>query len=156
MSVRFQGLVVQKKAQVQFTFEGKISEDFHQEEIIFEDNMNQVVFNLKDVSMINSCGIREWIKMTQRIDPTVEIIYEFVPPVFVNQMNLVQGLLPENGTVSSFYAPYYDEENDSELKVLIKSSQTVDGKAPVVKTKDGVELEFDGIEANYFKFLKSS
>ena len=69
-------------------------------------------------------------------------------------MNMVKGFLSENAKVISFYAPYYDEEADEEVKVLLKTDQIIDGKAPLMKNDNGDELEFDGIEATYFKFLK--
>ena len=40
------------------------------------------------------------------------------------------------------------------MKVLLKTDQIIDGKAPLMKNDNGDELEFDGIEATYFKFLK--
>ena len=70
-------------------------------------------------------------------------------------MNIVKGFIKEDGIIESFYAPYYSEDNDEEIKILIKPDQVIDGKAPIIKSDSGETLEFDDIEAQYFNFLKN-
>lgn len=136
-----------------YNFSGAINEDFTFGGLL-EGSASKYVFNLERVSLLNSCGIREWIKFIGQLPKEAELEYHNCPTVVVLQMNMVKGFLSENAKVISFYAPYYDEEADEEVKVLLKTDQIIDGKAPEMKNDNGDELEFDGIEATYFKFLK--
>jgi anti-sigma regulatory factor (Ser/Thr protein kinase) len=136
-----------------FKFSGSINEDFTFNNLIGERS-NKYIFDLESVNLLNSCGIREWIKFINELPEDCEIEYHHCPTVVVLQMNMVKGFLTANAKVISFYAPYYDEEADEEIKVLLKTEQVNDGKAPEVKNDEGNDLEFDGIEATYFKFLK--
>jgi hypothetical protein len=69
-------------------------------------------------------------------------------------MNIVAGFIHPHGEIESFFAPYYSETSDQEVKLLITPSEVLDGKAPSKKNDAGEELEFDDIEAQYFNFLK--
>ena len=135
-----------------FNFEGAINEDFTFSNLLGE-NSKKYIFNLEKVSLLNSCGIREWIKFINQLPKDAKLEYHNCPTVVVLQMNMVKGFLTQNSKVVSFYAPYFDEEADEEVKILLNSDQIQDGKAPVMKNDAGEELEFDGIEATFFKFL---
>lgn len=115
----------------------------------------EVILDLELVNFINSCGIREWIKYQEQLDPKIKLIYRKCPQVIVEQMNIVKGFVKAGGVIESFYAPYYDESTDTEVKKLIAPSDVKDNKAPVVKNADGNDMEFDDIEAQYFNFLKN-
>lgn len=112
---------------------------------------------LSDVKSINSCGIREWIKWigTAGGGP---VTYNECPKIIVDQINMVQGFLPAQGRVNSFFVPYYSEESGAEKSVLFRAGQefTDSGeiKVPKVKDDEGHEMEMDVVEAKYFKFLK--
>lgn len=112
---------------------------------------------LGEVKSINSCGIREWIKWIGTADG-VPISYNECPKIIVDQINMVQGFLPAQGRVNSFYVPYYNEESGSEKNVLFKLgsefTETGEIKAPMVKDDEGHEMEMDVVGAKYFKFLK--
>lgn len=117
-----------------------------------------VILELKDVKSINSCGIREWIKWMGTTQSP--ITFKECTKVIVDQINMVDGFLPQNGKVESFYVPYYSEEGGSEKNVLFRNGNEFVGgqlKAPQeVKDDSGNEMEMDVVEAKYFKFLKRS
>jgi hypothetical protein len=69
-------------------------------------------------------------------------------------MNIVAGFIHPNGRIESFVAPYYDETNDEEIKILLTPEEIKDGKAPLKTNDAGEALEFDEIELQYFNFLK--
>jgi anti-anti-sigma regulatory factor len=116
-----------------------------------------IIFDLEKVTHINSCGIREWIKFQETLSTNSSLLYRKCPQVIVEQMNIVKGFVREGGKIESFYAPYFYEEKDEEVKVLLTPDQVKDGKAPEMKFEgtDNV-MEFDDIEAQYFNFLKNS
>lgn len=146
--------VVKKDGIVEAVFEGQIDEDsnFSSLEGITADVM---VFDLEKVNLINSCGIRDWIEFQKALSPNMKLIYRKCPQVIVEQLNIVKGFIRQNSEVESFYAPYFNEAKDEEIKVLLTPSQIKDGMAPLLKDADGNELEFDEIEAQYFSFLKN-
>lgn len=113
--------------------------------------------DLIQVKAINSCGIREWIKWIETAGKS-GLTFSNCPKVIVDQINMVDGFLPSNAKVQSFFVPYYHEESGSEKSVLfVDGTNYSDGvlKAPAsVKDDAGNEMEMDVIEAKYFKFLK--
>lgn len=138
------------------SFTGVIDEMFDYSELILNPG-KLYKMDLNEVKMINSTGIREWIRFIEKLGPAVSIHYFNCPQIVIQQMNMVAGFLTSNAKVVSFYAPYFCEDTDEEEHVLLNASEIVNFKAPKhTSTHDGVEveLEFDAIEDQYFKFLK--
>ncbi len=112
---------------------------------------------LEGLKGINSCGIREWIKWLGGA-PAASITLKNCPKVIVDQINMVEGFLPTNGKVQSFYVPYYNDDTGSEKNVLFTyGNEFSEGQvnAPAsVKDEEGNEMEMDVIESKYFKFIK--
>lgn len=131
------------------------------EDVLFDMNVfsgvSRVDIDLKNVSGINSCGIREWVKWMQAAKATPLYFFE-CPKVFIDQVNMVDGFLPPNGKIMSFYVPYFCEESESEKIVLYTFGKEYDdsGLRPPREVKDdrGMMMEMDVIAAKYFKFLK--
>ena len=133
--------------------EGAINED-----IVFDDlkglNVDKLIFDFDKVTIINSCGIREWINFLGTQE-SKKIHYINCRQIIVEQVNMIYGFLPDNGTIDSFYAPYYCEDCDIEKKILLKTPQIVSNKAPSIKCdKCSTEMEFDALEDQYFRFIK--
>ncbi|EQC45587.1 STAS domain-containing protein [Bacteriovorax sp. Seq25_V] len=135
----------------EFLLQGQIDEDSTFEEIL-SSKKSTIIIDFNKVTLINSCGVREWINFLEGVKDC-SITYKNCPQVVIEQINMVHGFILPNTSIESFYAPYYSEKADDVLKVLLLSSQVVDGKAPKIE-QDGEELEFDAIEAQYFQFLK--
>jgi hypothetical protein len=138
------------------SFTGSIDEEF--DFSLLNQNKGKLYkFDFNELKMINSCGIREWIRFIESLGSDVQIIYYNCPQIIVQQFNMVAGFLSSNAKVATFYAPYFCEETDEEEAILLDSTQVVNLKAPKKTTiVDGseVELEFDAIEEQYFHFLK--
>ena len=135
---------------------GIIDETFDYSDLILNPGKIYKI-DLNEIKMINSTGIREWIRFIETLGPAVAIQYFNCPQIVIQQMNMVAGFLTANAKVVSFYAPYFCDDTDEEEHVLLNASQIVNFKAPKhTKVQDGVEveLEFDAIEDQYFKFLK--
>ncbi|MDD4976011.1 MAG: hypothetical protein PHY93_16775 [Bacteriovorax sp.] len=115
--------------------------------------MNKYVFDFNKVSMINSCGIREWIKYLQGLDGA-EIKYINCPQIIVEQVNMVHGFIRKGIVVESFFAPYFCSNCDTEKKILLKNVEVANSKTPVKQCNTcKSDLEFDAIEKQYFSFL---
>ncbi|MBC7539138.1 MAG: hypothetical protein H7281_09970 [Bacteriovorax sp.] len=116
-------------------------------------NMSKFVFDFNQVSMINSCGIREWIKYLQELDG-VEIKYINCPQIIIEQVNMVHGFIRKGIIVESFFAPYFCPNCDTEKKIILKNTEVANSKAPVKQCNTcKSDLEFDAIEKQYFSFL---
>lgn len=134
---------------------GTIDEDADFSKVIIAGSP-VVEVNLEQLKSINSCGIREWIKWIAQAN-TAEIKFINCPKVIVDQINMVDGFLPSNGKVISFYVPYYNDDAGSEKNVLFRYGNEFSEAgvtAPTeVKDDEGNVMEVDVIEAKYFKFL---
>jgi hypothetical protein len=124
------------------------------------DNAKTVIMDLEKITAINSCGIREWIKWLKSMPAEVKLTYRQCPKVIVDQINMVAGFLPPNGSVESFFVPYFNEESGAEKMILFRNGEEFkEGNLnPPAEVKDekGQLMEMDVIEAKYFKFLKKA
>lgn len=133
-------------------FEGIIDED-----ALFDKikslNLKSYVFDFEKVKLINSCGIREWIKYLDELGPST-VVYRNCPQIIIEQINMVHGFIKKGSRVETFFAPYFCEECDDEKKVLLKDTEIINGVAPEKNcAKCSSKLEFDAIPKQYFAFL---
>lgn len=114
-----------------------------------------ISFDFDKVNMINSCGIREWIKFIEKIPAECQMIYNNCPQIIIEQINMVHGFFRKGSVINSFYAPYYCENCDKEAKIHLKAEQVKGKKAPQMNCPNcgSSDTEFDAIEAQYFSFL---
>lgn len=115
--------------------------------------MKSYFFDFNKITMINSCGIREWIKYLQEIEGAA-ITYTNCPQIIIEQVNMVHGFIRKGVVVESFYAPYFCPNCDTEKKILLKNNEVINSKAPTKQCNTcKSDLEFDAIEKQYFSFL---
>lgn len=134
------------------TLEGNIDEDANFDKIKGL-SLKKYTFDFNNVSMINSCGIREWIKYLKELE-NAEIEYQNCPQIIIEQVNMVHGFIRKGIRVATFYAPYFCEQCDTAKKILLKDSEVVNMKPPVKQCNTcKSDLEFDAIEKQYFGFL---
>ncbi len=134
---------------------GSIDEDTNFSQIALA-GCTELELDLEHVKSINSCGIREWIKWLSAA-PSIQYSLKNCPKVIVDQINLVDGFLPKQAKVLSFFVPYFNEDEGSEKNVLFKyGTEFKEGQlTPPAKVTDdsGHEMELDVIEAKYFAFI---
>lgn len=133
---------------------GSIDEDADFKELL-DLTQSTISFDFDKVAMINSCGIREWIKFIEKIPEQCRIIYRNCPQIIIEQINMVHGFFRQGARIESFYAPYYCDKCGKEAKIHIKSDQVKNRKAPTADCPHcgNEDIEFDAIEAQYFSFL---
>lgn len=133
---------------------GAIDEDSEFKELIGLEQ-KQISFDFNQVNMINSCGIREWIKFLEMIPSSTNVTYNNCPQIIIEQINMVHGFFRQGASINSFYAPYFCESCDKEVKVHLTADKVKNRKAPKMECpKCGSDMEFDAIESQYFSFLR--
>ncbi|MBT4761744.1 MAG: hypothetical protein HOO06_08625 [Bdellovibrionaceae bacterium] len=149
---------------LEISFFGEISEDVALEPLSFT-GINTVVFDLEGISLLNSCGLRTWILWIREIPSETVKKFKNCPRIVVEQMNILEGFLPKNSVIESFYIPYYCDDCDKEYnKLALEGEDFVAGsmdsnmgvalsEIPVCK-ECGEEMELDVVPLSYFKFLK--
>lgn len=132
---------------------GAIDEDADFKELEGLDQ-KKISFDFDKITMINSCGIREWIKFLEVLPEKSEIVYKNCPQIIIEQINMVHGFIRKGASIESFYAPYFCENCNKENKIHLKADQVKNKKAPKMECPTcGDEMDFDAIEAQYFSFL---
>lgn len=139
-------------------FKGGIDEEAQFPTI--EGLSGEVFVDLKDVSAINSIGIRAWIRWFSSMS-SVQFNFINCPKALVMQMNMVEGFLPASSKVSSLEVPFYCEESDEEKDVMFEVGKEIIIDGDQVKLQfdksnicgGDCEPELDVNEAKYFRFL---
>ncbi len=145
--------------------EGGIDEDSIFPKIDLSGVEREVVVDLAKVEHINSIGIRSWLNWFKPMATKYKFVLINCPRVVVMQMNMVDGFLPVNSRVESFFVPYYCETCDLESEVLFRVGKEVtlqNGAVKIDYSPQGTcktpdcAIEIDANEAKYFRFLALS
>jgi hypothetical protein len=146
-----------------FKFEGAIDEDAKFP--VIGSAVKKVVVDLSGIRTINSVGIREWLHWIRPAAEGRDIILEQCPKSIVFQFNMVEGFLPPNVRVTTFFVPYFCEACEREENILFtagKEAKFENGqvqlryeapKSPAC-TLPNCKIEMDVTESKYFQFLK--
>lgn len=135
---------------------GIIDEDMNFSALAIK-NPKSLQIDLELLRGINSCGIREWIKWISEFKDT-QIHLVNCPKIVVDQINMVQGFLPEHAKVMSFFVPFFNDDSGSEKNVLLEYGKHYTEEALSIPNdivdEEGNSMEIDVVESKYFKFLK--
>jgi hypothetical protein len=117
----------------------------------------KIVFDFHGISMLNSCGIREWVSFIGKLPPATRFTYRRCPQIIIEQINMVHGFFREGAVIESFFAPYFCESCNKETKIELKATQVHARRAPKLSCPQcGAQgMEFDALEEQYFHFLKT-
>jgi len=113
----------------------------------------KIVFDLEKLQGINSCGIRDFINLLKEIPSSAIVEYEKCPPLFIQQVNIVNGFLSSQRRVVSLYAPYIGVEDEDELNHFIDVRNLNISEIQKMISVQGKDYEFDGVVEKYFRFL---
>lgn len=129
--------------------------DEHADLTLLGNPTGVVEVNLRGVRRINSFGVRAWIDTIRRVPADVTLIFTHCPPLVIDQMNMVDGLLG-HGRLASFYAPMVCVacEHESLEFVDVASCATADGALPAMHCGEcGERMQLDDIEDKYTYLL---
>lgn len=140
---------------LRISFKGRVDEDADFKELRVQKP--QVELNLQGITLINSTGIRKWIAwIKEHGDKSITLVN--CPQIFIEQLNMVAGLLPSGAKVLSFYVPYFSEESGEEKSILYSvGREIINGQVKVpdaVLDERGKQMEIDIYPEKYFKFVK--
>lgn len=149
---------------ITISLKGTINEDAKFVPLEGEDS-KRLIFDLEQIALINSCGLRNWVQWMAKESPHSQVVYKKCPKQLVDQINILEGFMPRGAIMESFYVPYYCESCGFEENFLAKrGTDYKEGSAdspeeltiPLVKTcpKCEARLEADIVPDKYFKFLK--
>lgn len=117
-------------------------------------------FDLGQIDRINSCGVREWLLLMEKLPAGMRYSFLNVNELMVEQANMISGILGRAGTpVLSFMAPYHCDKCNKDIAVSLepKQVQYVDDSPAAPKMSCptcGTPLKFDWLEDEYFAFVK--
>lgn len=145
-------------------FAGPIDENVQLPNIGFPAALS---IDLKDVTYINSIGIKMWIDWITPLGEKMNVEFHNCPKAVVLQMNMVKNFLPKNSTVVSFFLPLFCEACDREESILLKTAEDISvamgDRINILKDLpeavgcgrgEACEIEMDVIEKKYFRFLE--
>lgn len=115
-----------------------------------------IIVDLIDFQSINSMGIREWIPWINH-QQFNSMTFKRCPKVFIDQLNNVEGFIPEKARIASFFVPYFSETSDEEAAILFSRGEHFsNGKIiqlPHVLDSNLIRMEADIILDKYLRFL---
>lgn len=134
---------------------GSIEETVNLEELIGATPA-EVIVNCKEITRINSVGVKGWIKYFASLQAKgVKLRFQECSTAIVEQINLISNFTC-GGTVESIFVPFACTSCKSELIALFKVADLKAGdlNLPELKcTKCSGKAVFDDIEEEYFSFL---
>lgn len=143
-------------------FMGDINED---SEISLANLVDQVVkdsvFNLKDVTSINSCGVRAWINFLREVEKkNLSIVFEECTPEVVSQINMIPNFKGRS-RIRSVYASYVCENCDFQNLELFKEGENLPTSleeeiAEVKCPKCQSTMEMEELEEEFFSWIENS
>lgn len=123
---------------------------------LIEDGL-PLQIDLDGVEHINSSGVAHWVRWAETHQKSSLIILKHARPLFVRNLNAVNGFLKPNMRVESFYVPYVSGDGKQRRDILFQLGRDYksDGMLnPRSVTDDkGFPMEMDILPAAYFKFL---
>ena len=122
--------------------------------------------DFEELKFINSGGIKSWVnfaKYIEKFDDTT-IVYKNCHRVIIDQINLVNGLLPNNATALSLYVPVFCSKCEKSYELFQLVHQISDNFDSILKRVTPAScisaevcqsLEIDIFPELYFKFLSN-
>lgn len=149
---------------VKFTVDGPINEMSSLFNLKF-DVPSEINLDMSKASYINSVGVKRWIAWMAEAPEGSRFHLHRCPFVIINQSVIVDGFLPANGYLMSFFVPYHCKSCLTEESFLLERGVHFEypegGKRHVVNypvritcPKCSLGMAPDFISEKTFKFLR--
>lgn len=118
----------------------------------------QIVFNFKNVTAVNSCGVRSWINFMRELQKDQRsIVFDECTGEIVMQINMIPSF-KGNANIRSVYGSFACEGCGHEEDILFEAGKNLpkspDAGLAAVKCKAcGAEMELEEMEEEFFAFL---
>jgi hypothetical protein len=149
----FKAVVTTTFSNTQILLSGVLGEDSDLPEV--KHNL-PIRVNFKNVTRINSRGVKIWYIWCRRFKAPTKISLEECPVSLINCFNMVKGSLTEIMQVDSFIVPLYSVTTGERKDVLlVRGKNFSDDSVNVPQQKDskGAIMEID-VHDSYFSFLR--
>lgn len=144
-------------------FDGCVDENARFEDLSVPAEAS-LVFDLGEVKLINSLGIRGWVGWMKTMRDRT-FVFRRCSRAIIDQISVLDGFLPPRSHVESFFVPYHCDPCDREERILFRhgvefekgTADRPERVTPPTKTvcaDCGKTMEMDVIETKYFRFLK--
>lgn len=121
----------------------------------------QIIFNFKQVSQINSCGVRAWINFLRSVEKDRKIVFEECTPEIIGQINMIPNFRGK-AHIRSVYAGYVCPECEYQQWKLFEEGRNL----PAYKNLDlpavpcpncgCKEMEMEELEDEFFQWMSAS
>jgi hypothetical protein len=148
-----------------FTIKGSINEQVDLHEVFKNlDGMKRLAVNLRGITYINSCGVRDWISVFKSLSSGLRIEFHECSEPIIEQMNMIMNFL-SSGKLMSFLAPYHCDACEKEQHIIIDIARARDAwrldneyiapQAPCPDCGKSMDISTE-IDEDYFLFLEES
>lgn len=111
-----------------------------------------VAIDLASLKLMNSAGIRHWIRWILPLTKSTKLSLVNCPMIFLNLSSIVMDVVPDGAEIESFILNYLHVSNDRELRLHV--SHPPQGGAfevpELIITDSGEQYEFDGMLSKTF------
>ncbi len=139
-----------------FRLKGEINESVNFE-LVFGETAPDTVLNCKEISRINSLGVKAWVRFFQdRVTKGTHLRFVECSPAVVEQLNLIMNFAC-GGKIESIYVPFVCSSAACRKSLVglfrVEDLKRSKFKLPPVKcTKCGTDAVFDDLPEEYFRF----
>lgn len=125
--------------------------------IVQPTGFDEIEINLSGVRIINSCGVRQWIRWVGDMPKNVRYQLVGCPKIFVDSANMISGFIPKGWIVQSVEVPYFCESCEN---VTLSRANTASGvletppKMPCSKCDSHAELDVE--PGHYLSAIKAA
>lgn len=135
---------------------GLMNENSIFESVDFSDS-NEIVLDLGGISLINSIGIRGWLKWCQSLPKDKSLHIVNAPKSMIDQANMLSNFFPKHAQINSLELPYFCDNCEKSHSAFFELSPPLNVNAvpstsicPYCKKI----AQLDIVKESYFNFLK--
>lgn len=130
------------------------------------DGILSLYIDFNKIEFINSGGIKVWINFCQQLEEieTLNVYFRKCKRIIIDQINSIEGFLPKNAEILSFYIPVFCNKCENSFDVfhdIKKLGEDISDVTNRVETTDcdyfpkcRKNFEVDIMPRLFFKFLK--